>query len=469
MKMKKLMALLLAGVLVLSLLAGCGDNSTDESNPPSTNSDPASNAPSTSNNPTPSTDPMDMLLEGRYTYSFSAEGYGDFVSFFHFYPEDPVLGAVFYVGYLNNQTTFTGTYKVVKEQRAYHAAPSRDDAAVDGTAEYTIVFYDWSGNEIDRTAYDGDIIYNDMTAITAYGGGEEFFYHDTEMTDSRYTGAYDMEIGVAYLDFIVEGDETSGVTLNHNMTYVDLTGFIVEGTWTVQPNSQGGYDYTLTPDDPTDTGAVVSVAADRMTATYTANGSSDSLKLVSTMSDRSVIAQYDGSCEAYGTECPLSLVLYDDGTCELIADVFGNVGAIDSGTYEAVEAGCLLHMEKGGDIEAALTAHYVGNTDVGDIDTELTLADGAAERTVLSHYDGSCEAYGTECPLSLIIYDDGTCELTADVWGNVGVVDSGTYENVAEGVLIHMEKAGDMVAGYTVQYTGTNDIGDVDAELTLVM
>lgn len=39
MKMKKLMALLLAGVLVLSLLAGCGDNSTDESNPPSTNSD----------------------------------------------------------------------------------------------------------------------------------------------------------------------------------------------------------------------------------------------------------------------------------------------------------------------------------------------------------------------------------------------------------------------------------------------
>lgn len=470
MKMKKMLSLLLAAMLIVSLLAGCAGGGSSTNEPPESTT-PVSDDPVTTEEPgnTPSTDPMDMLLEGRYTYAFSAEGYGDFVSFFHFYPEDSVLGAVFYVGYLNNQTTFTGTYKVLHEERSYHAAPSRDDAAVDGSAEYTIVFYDWAGNEIDRTAYDGDVIYNDMATITAYGGDQEFYYHDSEMTDTRYTGAYDMEIGVAYLDFIVEGDEYSGVTLNHNMTYVDLTGAIVEGTWTVQPNSQGGYDYTLTPDDPTDTGAVVSVAADRMTATYTADGSSESVNLISTVSERSIIAQYDGSCEAYGAECPLSLVLYDDGTCELIADVFGNVGAIDSGTYEAVEAGCLLHMEKGGDIEAALTAHYVGSTDVGDIDTELTLAEGTAERTVLSHYDGSCEAYGTECPLSLVIYDDGTCELTADVWGNVGVVDSGTYENVPEGCLIHMEKAGDMVAGYTVHYTGTNDIGDVDAELTLVM
>ena len=445
MKMKKILSHLMAMLLVLTMMAGCTWASAEGASPAET------------------------LLEGRFTYAFSAEGYGDFVSFFHFYPEDPVLGAVFYIGYLNNQTTFTGTYKVVEEERAYHAAPSRDDAAVDGTAPYTIVFYDWMGNEIDRTAYDGSIIYNDMTAITAYGGSEAWYYHDAEM-DARYTDAYDKEIGVAYLDFIVDGDEYSGVTLNHNMTYLDLTGMIVEGTWTLQPNDQGGYDYTLTPDDPTDTGAVVSVAADRMTATYTAEGSDESLNLVSTVSTRSVIGEYAGTCEAYGTECPLSLVLYDDGTCELIADVFGNVGVIDNGTYEAVETGCLLHMEKGGDAEAAYTVHYVGTTDVGDVDTELTLvAQEAAERTVLSKYVGSCEAYGTDCPLVLTIYDDGTCELSADVWGNVGVVDNGTWETVAEGALLHMEKAGDMVAGYTVQYTGTNDIGDVDAELTLEM
>ena len=482
MKMKKLLALLLATTMAVSLLAGCANNNQNEgdggSGTPSNGGENTSNTDDTADNTqdntpdvTHSTDPMEMILEGRYAYSFSAEGYGDFVSFFHFYPADPVLGAVFYIGYLNNQTLFTGTYEVIKEARDYYAAPSRDGVGESGTADYTIVFYDWSGNELDRVAYDGDIIYNDMETLTAYGADKEFYYHDLDITGSQYASAYDMEMGVAYLDFIVEGDEYSGVTLNHNMTYVDLTGSIVEGTWTLQPNDQGGYDYTLTPNDSTDTGAVVSVAADKMTATYTADGSSETLNLVSTASTLTVIAQYDGSFEAYGEECPLSLVLYDDGTCELFAEVFGNKGVIDSGTYESVDAGCLLHMDKGGDLEAALTVHYVGSTDVGDVDTELTLSSDApaTEKTVLSQYDGSCEAYGTDCPLSLVIYDDGTCELFADVWGNVGVVDSGTYETVDEGALLHMEKAGDMVAGYTVRYVGTNDIGDVDAELTLVM
>ena len=355
MKMKKWLAVLLAGILVLSLLSGYTLRSQ------------ASGADE------PAADLAEMLLEGRFTYAFSAEGYGDFVSFFHFYPEDPVLGAVFYVGYLNNQTTFTGTYEVIEEERGYTAAPSRDDPVEDGSAPYTIVFYDWSGKEIDRCAFDGEIIYNDMTVVTGYGGNDEFYYHDADMTDTRFTDAYDMEVGVAYLDFIVDGDEYSGVTLNHNMTYVDLTGFIVEGTWSVEENEEGGYDYTLTPDDPSDTGAVVSVAADALTATYTADGSDEVINLIAVGGDLTVIAQYDGTCEAYGAECPLSLVLYDDGTCELIADVFGNVGAVDSGTYEAVETGCLLHMEKGGDIEAALTAHYVGTNDIGDVDTELTL------------------------------------------------------------------------------------------------
>ena len=126
MKMKKLLALLLATTMAVSLLAGCANNNQNEgdggSGTPSNGGENTSNTDDTADNTqdntpdvTHSTDPMEMILEGRYAYSFSAEGYGDFVSFFHFYPADPVLGAVFYIGYLNNQTLFTGTYEVIKD------------------------------------------------------------------------------------------------------------------------------------------------------------------------------------------------------------------------------------------------------------------------------------------------------------------------------------------------------------------
>lgn len=388
--MKKRMNIVLAGGLAVAMLAGCGNKDSEKKS-----DDTASNNTVVENNATEndttdqenvpdevnaeenenvaSTDPMEMILEGRYAYAFSAEGYGDYVSYFHFYEEDPVLGAVFYVGYLNNQTTFTGTYEVLEEECSYLAAPSREDDVQEGSAPYTIVFYDWSGNEVDRCAYDGDIIYNDLDVITGYGGGNEFYYHDVDIENSQYADAYATEMGVAYLEFVVEDDEYSGITLNHNMTYVDLTGMIVEGTWTMKENTDGGYDYTLVPYDSSDTGAVVSVAEDKMTATYLADGNGEQIKLIAVANELAVIAQYDGTCIAYEVECPLSLRLYDDGTCELIADVFGNVGAVDTGTYEATEAGCLLHMAYGGDMDAGYTVHYIGSNDLGEMDSELTL------------------------------------------------------------------------------------------------
>ena len=50
-----------------------------------------------------------------YGYSFSAEGYGDFVFFFHFYENDPGLGSIFYAGLSNNRICFAGLYNVEEE------------------------------------------------------------------------------------------------------------------------------------------------------------------------------------------------------------------------------------------------------------------------------------------------------------------------------------------------------------------
>ena len=97
MKMKKWLALMLAGILVLSLLAGCSGNSKpDDADEPTEPASDAADVDETTDDvdaeePTDeepeasqSTDPAETILKGRYTYAFSAEGYGDFVSFFHF-------------------------------------------------------------------------------------------------------------------------------------------------------------------------------------------------------------------------------------------------------------------------------------------------------------------------------------------------------------------------------------------------
>lgn len=230
-----------------------------------------------------STDPLEMITDGYYAYSFYAEGNGDFVSYFHFYEEQPVLGSVFYAGYLNNGVLFAGTYTVEKSDFEYTVAKDRDallnEQKESGTAPYTVSFYDFAGNLLDQCGYDGDVLYNDMEVVTGFGGGEVMYYHDIDGEASKYASSYAAEMGVPYLDFVAADDEIATLTLNHNMTYIDLVSTIVEGTWSMAENAQGGYDYTLTPNDSADEGAVLSVAADGKSGTYTQPGG-DAIEMV---------------------------------------------------------------------------------------------------------------------------------------------------------------------------------------------
>jgi predicted small lipoprotein YifL len=183
--MKKLISLSLAAVLMLSM-AACSGKSATQAPPATATAAPTANA-ETAATATPSpteaaeappvadTNPLTMLTQGHYVYSFYAEGYGNYTYFLHFYPEAPVLGAVFYAGFSNNGVKFAGTYTVEEKEKAYACFPDRDAAIVTdgvpvpGVAPYTITFFDFDGNEIESCGYDGEVLYNDLVTIAGVG------------------------------------------------------------------------------------------------------------------------------------------------------------------------------------------------------------------------------------------------------------------------------------------------------------
>lgn len=381
-----------------------------------------------------STDPLDMITEGYYTYSYFAEGYGDYTYYFHFYEEAPVIGAVFYAGFANNGMTFAGTYTVEQKDYEYELYKNRDDIVnaaetQKGTAPYTVTFYDWDGNLIDSCGFDGDILYNDMENIYAMGSGPVLYNHDTEGEASKYASTYAEEAGVAYLDFVADEDSTATLTLFHNMTYVDLVNMMIEGTWSMAANGEGGYDYTLTPYDATDTGAVLSVAADKKTAIYTPDGGTSMAMTNVLLSGAQVAYVFEGvqHIAAYNTDANLTLKLYDDNTCELEVEMFGSAGVMDTGTYEVNGYTINLKLDKAGEIQSELdaetqtvTVHYVASgTDAGDLDSVLTLNQDGAEAgsEILFSFTGGYTSF--DC------YTDNTFKFTFESYG---IEETGTWE-----------------------------------------
>ena len=135
---KKLLALILAGVMVLSMVA-CGAPAADPTEAPAAPTE----APAAPTEAPASTDPLDMITEGYYQHCYTAEGYGEFGYFFHFYEEVPVLGSVFYAGLNNNRANFVGTYTVEEVPFDYACFPDRatktdpNATPTEGTAPYT--------------------------------------------------------------------------------------------------------------------------------------------------------------------------------------------------------------------------------------------------------------------------------------------------------------------------------------------
>lgn len=326
-----------------------------------------------------------------YAYGYTAEGYGDYEFFFRFYDEDPMLGSVFYAGLANNGVTWAGTYSVLDEAYDYACYATREDvisgieAITSGTAPYTVVFYDWDGVELDRCGWDGAILYNTCKTIAGSGSGPAFYALDTE---GKFQRAYDGEVGVSYLDFVFPEDETCTVALGHNMTYVDMMLYFIDGSWSMADGDAGAMVYTLTPFDTSEDTVTLTVSADTASAIYQ-DAAGDEYALINTKLTGPKLA-YLGtgvqSVAAYGADAAVTLSMYDDNSCEIVLSIFGSAAPIDAGSYTMnADYSISFELDNAGALTAALNMesraielqYANAETKVGAVDCLMTI--GKAE------------------------------------------------------------------------------------------
>lgn len=403
MKRKRIVAILLSSAMAVSMLTGCGNDAGNESSGQEQSSGQEEQSSSTeesqesqesegaeeSPEAPADVDPLEKITQGRYFYGYDAGDGLDMSYFFHFYEEQPVLGKVFYAGFAINQIYFHGTYEVTEEAYEYACWPTREDAAAAeegaeaprGTAPYTITFYDFDGNELDKCGFDGDNLYNDMETVTGVGGGNAIYSFDDP--DGENKGVYEGEVGYAVVDLEGVDDATCQLRLWHTGRYQDLVDMEIEGTWTMEQGADGT-TYTLTPDDSADTGAVAVVNHDG-TASYTPDGGE-------TIEMKRAGAVLTGSFAGEGPEVSgavteVTLEMYSDGTAQANISAFGTVMPLDAGTWEAENQYTFnFNLGTAGEITSELgeaglpTVHLVlAETMVGDLDVVLTYVMPEAE------------------------------------------------------------------------------------------
>ena len=306
------------------------------------------------------------LANTYYSYGYDVSGM--FMNYyFHFYDEIPGLGKVFHAGMCMDQICFDGTYEVIAEERAYNVAMDRPASEAgtltEGTAPFTIVFYDFDGNELDRCAMDAEHIYNDMAAITGIGGQNCAMNLDTDPENSKFAAQYAGEPAVAFLSLVDPEDDTATLELKVNGKYDDLVVLFVEGTYAMNEDQTV---ITLTPDSEDDPGATVTKNED---GTYT---------YVSTEGDEVTLAEVKPVEVAYalkgdgmeGTNADFICNLLSDNTVQLYADFMGNQMDVDKGTYEIdmTTYSFILHFENAGDLTTeGYAADMVLNYKVDDV------------------------------------------------------------------------------------------------------
>ena len=347
--MKKLTALLLAAALCLSLM------------------------------PLAMADDAPSLANTYYSYGYDVGTM--FMNYYiHFYDEIPGLGKVFHAGMCMDQITFDGTYEVIAEERAYSVhmdrAASEADTLTEGTAPYTVVFYDFDGNEMDRCALDAEHLYNDMANITGIGGNNVALNLDTDPENSKFASQYAGEPAVALLDLVDPEDDTCTLTLKVNGKYEDLVVLFVEGTYAMNEDQSV---ITLTPDDENDDGATVTLNDDGTYTYVSTSGDEATLQKVMALE---VSYALKGEIPVPGMDGMMAdfiCNLYNDNSVRLYADFMGNQMDVDAGTYEIDMStySFIIHFESAGDVTtegyaADMVLNYRNSVDpFGDIEQTL--------------------------------------------------------------------------------------------------
>lgn len=323
-------------------------------------------------------DPAADLADTRWYFGYAVEGLGDMVQFYHFYPDDLGIGAVFYAGYAWNQITFSGTWTVAEEPCDYEALPERGDevAPVTGTAPYTITLTGWDGQELDKLAYDGEHVYNiavNTNCSPMTGGGTYVLNKADDAALETYADTFEGELGIAYMNFVAPEDESCTLQLNTNGTYEDLMVMFVEGTWAKDESGA----IVLTPASELDDGATVTEQED---GTWKYVSTSGDELVVNQVKEAAVAYTFKGTFPFNGVDADLVIAALDDGTCTATVAAFGMELAIDAGTYTFAEPAIFTFSFAGA---GEIVSEFGGETGVQVTYTNPAVeAIGGAELTV---------------------------------------------------------------------------------------
>lgn len=246
-----------------------------------------------------------------------------------------------------------------------------------------------------------------------------------------------------------------------------------------------GYEYTLTPDSASDTGAVVAVSADESTAVYTAEGGEGVAMINTASSGPKAAMEMVGTTPIPGQEVEADVIgkLYTDGSVTVVASAFGSEFPLDEGTWTMGEDGYTVtfQFKNAGELvselgEAGAILHYVVTVEgLGEVDTELVISiasDAAAAPAYLlkGEIPVTEEAMGE---VAGTLYDDGTVVLAVSAFGQSMDLDAGTYTEENFVFTFQFDNAGELVSGFddasaVVQYVQTGTmLGDIDTELVI--
>jgi len=456
--MKKLISIATVLSLVLCLFAGCGS--------------PASNAEET-------TAPMQTAAEteaapageAKITDGIYFNNIDMPMTWYHF-NED----GTYYAKLFEGSMLEAGVWELVDEGTEHYEDANGNGFADDEERDHTVVSPQtiittpYSTGVPNRLAYENDTLMD----ITMGGGisSNRFLIHDPAYA---YNPDVD-EIAIQLFLFYANNDIASNFILNHNRTFEDVTGDVLDpGTWEMT----GEGEYALTYDFGGS--ATLTVDAKGTSAVLTKDDGT-TVELRDTYKESGGIAQFMSlrNDEVTVPELPMSVAVridgYSDGTCQLIVEVAA-VGAelvADQGTYEVTPAMVpTFHFDIAGDIEG--TADYANATENGipftvaysakvspefqgtntdmTMDVEVTGIYNpnavAAEPKVVASLRNEAAEVGLPMTVAIRVdcLDDGTAQVVVEVAqvGTEFVVDQGTYEiSPVMEFTFSFEKAGEL-------------------------
>ncbi len=235
-KLLKVLAVILCLVMAVSVLGACQSD-----NP----------------NPSPSDSTEKSLTDGMFLFQFDNDGRTH--SFYvHFYDN-----GMFYYSMVSGNIKQIGYYTVVDGEQTIQYNATREDCYNEvwttTTVNKTVKYTDIDGNELGVSYWAPEL---GMLYLISIPNGMNFAStqaFEQQASDWTPDSSVGTEMGVALFMYEDSTDTSCYVEINHNGTFVDMMGDLIEGTWTKDGNT-----YTLKDPDSSDT-AKLTVNGDNAT------------------------------------------------------------------------------------------------------------------------------------------------------------------------------------------------------------